>query len=112
LDLAGIGGQWCETPVSLEMSERALLQANRQEFRPAFRITRDELETRAVIVDGDSRADDVLIARQHRCLGAPWQECRIVLGSLDQVENALGRKRNENGPASFMHAARSRAVTI
>jgi hypothetical protein len=103
-DLARGGRERAETPVALEAAEGPALHPHRQPLGAPLRVARDDLEIDTVPCNGDSRCDDRVIALEDRCGGAPWQERRIVLGALDQVEHVLGRIRNQRGPMHVHHA--------
>src|SRR5689334_14625333 len=103
LDFACRRSQSCQMPLSLEVPERPLLHADCHEFRAALRVARDKVKSHAMIVDRDPRTDHALVPRQHRRRRAPWQEIRIMLGGLDQIEHPPDRVSEEGGFPDFVH---------
>src|SRR5512145_2276792 len=93
----GFVAQWDEAPASVQVLERAVCQGHVDLARGRAQVLGTEMLLDMVIVDMQRGMHHIPFHIVDSRPAAPWQELRVLLYPVQQVEHLLRRVRNQYG---------------
>ena len=112
LDPAGRRSERCEAPLAVQAAKRTILQRDDDRFRRMVRVVGREMRPDMVIVDVDARRLAAWVFLEDAGTRTPWQELRIELDVVDELEHRSGAEGHQHRLFYAAHGLKSRNMSI